>query len=173
MKWLLNDTSYWTVLWLKRVWRGSLRKCCPLPLLSGTPGQLLSAEPAGLTWVGSSQPPRRTCLHLVSGVWLVQLCCPVSPRERGRRGERALVSSVCDVGPSFPLVNKKKNTRTPSKPGSSLAVITFSNQCITHRLSPLAANPSYSGKVIWPLNGNLRAKFEQNGMEVANVLNGS
>ena len=114
------------------------------PLLSGTPGRLLSAEPAGLTWVGSSQPPRRTCLHLVSGVSPVQLCSPVSRRVRGRKGDRALVSSACDAGPPCHVVKTK--TLQFSQAWifrHSLAAITSSDQCITQHLSPLAANPSY------------------------------
>lgn len=75
-----------------------------LHLLLGTPGLLLSAEPVGLTWAGSSPPPRRTCLHLVSGVWPVQLCCPVFPRRMRKRGEKVLVSSACDGGSACPTV---------------------------------------------------------------------
>lgn len=75
--------------------------------LSGTPGQLLSAEPVGLTWVGSSQPLRRTCLRLAFGVWPARLCFPVSPRARERvtRGGTACVSSACDFAATFPCKN--------------------------------------------------------------------
>lgn len=96
----------------KHVWRWS---CRPLPSPSGTPGRSLSAEPVGLTWVGSLQPPRRTCLHLVSGVSPVRPCSPASLRARERTGGRARVSSACEVQPSFSLrLREKKNKNNSS-----------------------------------------------------------
>lgn len=71
---------------------------CELFLVhSGTLGPSHSAEHVAHTWVGSSQPPRRTCLPLASGAWPVQLCSPVSHPRMVTKGGRALGSFACDI----------------------------------------------------------------------------
>lgn len=94
----INYTVRMVVCGYKRGLENAGRVFCDLFLVrSGTPGPLHSAEHVAHTWVGSSQPPRRTCLPLASGVWPVQLCSPVSHPRMATKGGRALGSFACDI----------------------------------------------------------------------------
>lgn len=64
----------------------------------GMPGPLHSVELVAHTWVGSSQPLRRTWAPHASGAWRVQRCSPVSHPRKVTKGGRALVSFACDIG---------------------------------------------------------------------------
>lgn len=103
------------------------------PSLSGTPGLSLSAGPAALIWVGSSQRQRRICLRLAFGVWPVQLCFPASHREKARKAEEVPASFVCDFKPPSPPFPKKKQASLSLNLLSvfSYKYFLYSHQCIT------------------------------------------
>lgn len=151
--------SLYSSLFLQRVWKTILILFLFVfvSLLSGTPGQWLSVEPAALTWAGSSRPPRRTCLRFVSGVWPAPHCFPVSPlgwgRARKGRAGTARVSSACDSRATFPCIKRKTNKQTKkTTPQTSVYPPTLcgrkyfqqsSPRSPTRLVSPPAANPCY------------------------------
>lgn len=76
--------------------------CDPFLVHPGMPGPSHSAGLVARTWVGSSQPLRRTCAPHASGDWPVQLCSPVSHTRKVTKGGRALVSFACEIGLPVP-----------------------------------------------------------------------
>lgn len=93
----VNSTQWW---WLDIDSDNKSRQdICDLFLVRpGMPGPLHSAELVAHTWVGSSQPLRKTCVRHASGAWPVQRCSPVSHPRKVTKGGRALVSFACDIG---------------------------------------------------------------------------